>query len=635
MSFTPGENGGTPGVASVASDIGSGISVQAINNVDYVSLDLVAGANITLTPSLVDNSITISSSGGGGGIASVSASANSGITATTVGSAVTLGSALVAGSNISFQNGTGNNLIINNTQTLNTYNGSGINISQVNSSNFIVTNLVSGNGISLSPSTSNTGLTINNTGVIGINAGSNISVSSAGGVVTIDASDITYTAGTGLSLSNTQFNNTGVLSVTPGSGLALVGGSNGNVTIQNSGVLGLTAGSGISVSGTSNPTISNTGVLGIVQGNNMNITSSNGIYTLNAIDTIGTITGQSGIAVSQVGANVTLSNTGVLTTGVASGITNVGTAQNPVLANSGVLSVTAGSNVTLTGTAQNPQINVASVTPLTAGTGISITSNAINNTGVLGITSPVPGISIGGTAQNPTITNTGVVTIGAGQGISISGNSNLPVITNSGVTSLTAGAGISLSSASGAVTISSTAGTPVNYTQNVYQVQTSLPNDSTTVRQYGFAMPSWWGPSNNSFMRMTLLLYEPAGQAWTGALGGLNVQIRYYPGGAFAPSLLYLPQLVKPSGATTLRYVADLIQFNGVPGAQGQGPNALELTNFSANPNISNVYITVQFEFYQFSSPPIVQYQQAWPGVATGQGNYMMTDYSVGYFYTT
>lgn len=70
------------------------------------------------------------------------------------------------------------------------------------------------------------------------------------------SSSTSYTAGTGLQLSGTQFSNTGVLSNIAGVGIG-VSGATGNVTITNSGVTSLTAGTGIGISGsTGNVTVS-------------------------------------------------------------------------------------------------------------------------------------------------------------------------------------------------------------------------------------------------------------------------------------------------------------------------------------------------------------------------------------------
>lgn len=162
MSFIPGEQSD---IASVASLNGSGINVATAGDIDYISTNLIAGAGIALTPSLISTGLTISSTGGGGGIASVSSGVGSGITATTVGSATTLTSALVAGTGISLvPAGVGTNLTINNTNTLSSANGSGITLTPSGGNTAITTNIVAGSGIAITPSGLNSSITLSTTG---------------------------------------------------------------------------------------------------------------------------------------------------------------------------------------------------------------------------------------------------------------------------------------------------------------------------------------------------------------------------------------------------------------------------------------------------------------------------------------
>jgi hypothetical protein len=392
MSFIPGEQSQ---IAAVSSTIGSGIEVTTQNDIDFVAVKLVAGANISIVPSTVDNTVEISSAGSGGGISSVTSGANSGINATTVGGAVSLTSALVGGNGVNLTSGSGKNLIINNSHTYSSANGSGISITATNPSpsqnNFaLATNLGAGSGIALTPSGTNTSIAVSNTGVLSATAGSGIQISNPTGAITISS--------------------TGVASATAGTGISLTGSAQ-NPTINNTGLLSASAGSGIGVSTTNGvATISNTGLT--------QLTSSN----------------------------------------AGTGISISGTATNPTISNTGITALTAGTNITLTGSPTAPTINAAPTT-YSAGTGININGNVISNTGVNAITSPNPGILIGGSSTNPTITNTGVIQVNTppNSGISITGNNpSLPVFTNTGVLSLTAGPGISLSSTTGNITISST-----------------------------------------------------------------------------------------------------------------------------------------------------------------------------------
>jgi hypothetical protein len=435
-------------------------------------------------------------------------------------------------------------------------------------------------------------LTINNTQTVSAGVGSGLTITPAGNNSAF-ATNLQACTGIGITPSTTtnavNIANTGVTQITAGTGVA-VNQAAGNVTVSATGVQNVQSGGGIFISGAAtNPVINNNGVTSVTAG--------------------------TGISVS--------SNTGA-----------------PTIANTGVVQVVAGPGIAVSGTGTGT-VTITNTDPspatIVAGAGIGVSSQGgnttITNTGVNSITSPVPGIQIGGTPQNPTISNSGVIQINTtGAGLNLTGNlPSLPILQNTGVTSITAAAPLVASSPTGGVNLS-LSGNLVNYTQNTYQFNSTFPNDSTTVTQYGFAIPPWFGATNNSFMRITILMYEPAAQAWTNGLSGLVPDIRYYPSVPFAPSFIYLPNFVKPAGATTLKYVADLIQFQGLP--TGNGVSALEITNFAGNPSI-NVYITVQFEFYQFSSQPIIQYSAPWPNVAQGQGSYVMTDYSVGYFSTS
>jgi hypothetical protein len=183
MSFIPGEGSET---LTIASQAGSGISINAVSDVNYLSANLIAGTNISLVPSVSNTSITINASGGGGGIASVSSAVGSGIEATTTGSAVSLTSGLVAGTGISLvPSGVNKNLTINNTQTITSAIGSGITATTTGASTALTANITAGNGISITPSGANTSKQISNSGVLSVIAGTGISVNQATGNTTI------------------------------------------------------------------------------------------------------------------------------------------------------------------------------------------------------------------------------------------------------------------------------------------------------------------------------------------------------------------------------------------------------------------------------------------------------------------
>lgn len=219
MSFTPGEGSER---ASIASANGSGITVGTINGVDYVSANLIAGSGVSLVPSTSNSSITISSTGGGGGVASVASTNGSGITATTVGSAVTLTSALAAGTDIGLSaSPTTNTLTVNNLQTTSTATGCGINAIKTGSNTALSANLTAGNGIAIVNSGANTSKQISNTGVLSLTAGAGVSLSQSTGNITISSATQGFVPYTGAT-SNLDLGLRTLISQAP----ALVGGFN-------------------------------------------------------------------------------------------------------------------------------------------------------------------------------------------------------------------------------------------------------------------------------------------------------------------------------------------------------------------------------------------------------------------------
>jgi hypothetical protein len=114
-------------------------------------------------------------------------------------------------------------------------------------------------------------ITLSNTGVTSIVAGTNVSISSGTGAVTINAVGAvsSVSAGTGVSVSATT----------------------GAVTVTNTGVTSAIAGAGINISATTGAvTVTNTGVTSIVAGYGINITSSTGAVTINRYEGVSTPT---------------------------------------------------------------------------------------------------------------------------------------------------------------------------------------------------------------------------------------------------------------------------------------------------------------------------------------------------------
>ena len=122
-------------------------------------------------------------------------------------------------------------------------------------------------------------------GVSSVQAGSGISVSTSGGVVTVSNTGLlSGTAGSGISVSTSggtlNISNTGLLSASAGSGIS-VSTSGGTLSISNTGLLSALAGSGISVSTSGGSlSISNTGILSILAGSGISVSTSGGTTTI-------------------------------------------------------------------------------------------------------------------------------------------------------------------------------------------------------------------------------------------------------------------------------------------------------------------------------------------------------------------
>lgn len=216
------------------------ISVSGQSNVVADSatdtLTLVAGPNITLTTNAGSDSITISASSGGGGPTGVSTGA-----ATRLAYYASTGAVVEdTGANLTWS---GTALTVGGTVSATTFSGSGASLTNIPNSaltNRSIGFVSGGSGLLVSDASVNLGgsLTITNTGVTGL------------------------TAGTGISLS----------------------GGTGSVTVTNSGVTGITAGSGIAVSAsTGGVTISTTGgISSVVAGTGyINVSTTSGVATVN------------------------------------------------------------------------------------------------------------------------------------------------------------------------------------------------------------------------------------------------------------------------------------------------------------------------------------------------------------------
>lgn len=245
-------------------------------------------------------------------------------------------------------------------------------------------NFVAGNGVSVATDSSNGTITVTNTGVTELIAGTNISLTSGNGQVTISAAGGNNGGGTvtsvgiasvstdRLTVSGSPIVSSGIISIdlaetaaTPGTytNPTLTVDQYGRVSNIASGTVsgtvtsvGLTAGSGIAVSGspiTSSGimTITNTGVTRLSAGSGISLSSGNGNVTISAVPggTIGTV---SSIGISSNNLSVT-----------GSPVTTSGTIAVNLPDN-----VTITGNLTVGGTILNPNLGDVSTVKLLGGT---------------------------------------------------------------------------------------------------------------------------------------------------------------------------------------------------------------------------------------------------------------------------
>lgn len=143
-----------------------------------------------------------------------------------------------------------------------------------------VTSLAYTTGINGSAATG--AITLSNTGVTSIVAGTGIGVSGTGAVTVTNNGITSLIAGTGISVSGATITNTGVtsLALTGGGGLYNLGTA--TAPILGALVVDVLAGTGISVASSSgNKTVTNTGVTSIVAGTGISISGATGAVTIN------------------------------------------------------------------------------------------------------------------------------------------------------------------------------------------------------------------------------------------------------------------------------------------------------------------------------------------------------------------
>jgi hypothetical protein len=299
------------GTGTTVQNVGGGVwQVNATGTAGVTKI--IAGTNVSISPVSGLGEVTISAAGGGGGGSITEIRAGTGITVNSGTGPITTVTnngvlSLTAGTNVTI-GGNANNPVINAVGTLN--------------------NLTAGKGISISNATG-PNATIVNTGVIGLQAGANMTIqetATGSGVFVLSATgggsgavaSVTG-SGAGISVSPTTgavvVQNTGVTSLTGTTGNITVSGSTGAVTLNiGSNVLtNVTAGnSGITIGGTGNTRTISAAVTGLTEGAGINLTNTNGNFTIKNTGVLG-LTQGSNVTITETtpgSGNFTISSTG-------------------------------------------------------------------------------------------------------------------------------------------------------------------------------------------------------------------------------------------------------------------------------------------------------------------------------------
>jgi hypothetical protein len=337
-----------------------------------------------------------------------------------------------------------------------------------------VTALTAGTAISVSASTGN--ITITNTGVTSFSAGTTgfLPSSASTGAVVLSGTLNASNGGTGVTATPTNGqlligNGTGytLATLTPGTGLSVANGA-GTITLTNTGVTALTAGTAISVSAsTGSITVTNTGVTSAVAGTGISVSASSGAVTF-------TNTGVTSFSAGTTGFSPTSASTGAVVLSGTLNASNGGTGVTATPANGQLLigngtgftlsTLTAGTGISVTNSAgaitltntgvTSFQTSLNGLTPSTASTG------AVTLAGTLATTSGGTGTTVAPTAGQLLVGQTGGTfvpfTVTTGTGISTVVGSGTFQINNTGVIALTAGTAINVSASTGSITVTNT-----------------------------------------------------------------------------------------------------------------------------------------------------------------------------------
>jgi hypothetical protein len=190
------------------------------------TLTLVAGPNITITTNAGSDSITISASTGEGGPTGVSTG-----TANRLAYYASTGAVIEdTGTNLTW---TGTTLGVTGTVSATTFSGSGASLTSIPNASLVHSNIdfASGGGILVSAASVSLGgtLTLTNTGVTGLTAGTGINVSGATGSITVSNTGVTsIVAGSGISVSA----GTGAVTISTTGGISSVVAGTGSITVN-------------------------------------------------------------------------------------------------------------------------------------------------------------------------------------------------------------------------------------------------------------------------------------------------------------------------------------------------------------------------------------------------------------------
>jgi hypothetical protein len=544
----------------------------------------------TTDPIIGTNNITFAQSGGSGTYA-----AGTGLTLTgNVFSLVSPVATTLGGTGTTSAPSAGQLLVGTSSSTYTPYtvtSGTGISTTtgsgtfQINNTG--VTSAIAGTGIGVSGSTGN--VTFTNNGVLSFSAGSTglLPNSATTGAITLAGVLVTANGGTGLSTIGTANQLLGVnigglgleyKSVLAGSGISVTPAS-GQLTIANTGVL--------SITGTANQIMASasTGAVTLSLPSSISVTSitvsgltpntfvysgTGGLLTTTSAPTngqlligstgvapvLGSITGGTGLSVTNGAGTISLANTGVTSIVAGNSISVSGGTGDVTVTNNGVTSFSTGTTGLSPSATSTGAITLAGIlVAANGGTGFSsytigdimyanstttfakltsaVTGNALISGGVstapswgkIGLTTHVSGIlpiANGGTNSNIALNNNSImVSLGGAIVESAALTNGQILIGNTGaapvVANLTAGSGISITNGAGAITIATTGG---GGSWNVIS-PASLSADQNNYNPTGLATADVMRLTSNVSVNITGLMSP--GSAPTGTLQIINI----------------------------------------------------------------------------------------------------------------